>query len=116
MMPSTSAAYTTGAPDPDSSSNPFGGDQILANHTQRGPLYLRPSGSCEHVATFLTLTPIVRVARVPLHPRESFRVQTAAVGAGRRRGVRGRRGNRVRGRNETGARLLHDALQWLMCT
>ena len=68
------------------------------------------------MATFLTLTPIVRVARVPLHPRERFRVQTAAVGAGCRRGVRGRRGNRVRGRNETGARSFHDALQWLMCT
>ena len=68
------------------------------------------------MATFLTPNPIVRIARVPLHPREGFRVPTAAVGAGRRRGVRGRRGNRVRGRNETGARSFHDALQWLMCT
>jgi hypothetical protein len=43
----------------------------------QGPtLYLRPSGSCEHVATFLTPNPTVRIARVPLHPRERFRVQT----------------------------------------
>ena len=71
-----------------------------------------PSGSREHVATLVTLNPIVRVARVPLHPRERFRVRAAAVGAGRRRGMSGRRGNRVRGRNETGARSFHDALQW----
>jgi hypothetical protein len=83
---------------------------------QRGPLYLRPSGSRECVATTVTPNPIVRVARVPLHPRERFRVPTAAVGAGRRRGVNGRCGNRVREWNETGARPFHDALQWLMCS
>lgn len=81
---------------------------------QRGPLYLRPSGSREHVATLVTLNPIVRVARVPLHPRERFRVRTAAVGARRCRRVSGRRGNWVRGRNETEARSFHDALQWLV--
>ena len=68
------------------------------------------------MATLVTLNPIVRGAREPLHPRERFRVPTAAVGAGRRRGVSGRRGNPVRGRNETGARSFHDALQWLMCS
>ena len=68
------------------------------------------------MATCLTLNPIVRITRVPQHPRERFGVPTAAVGAGRSRGVRGRRGNRVRGWNETGARSFHDALQWLTCT
>ena len=67
------------------------------------------------MGTLITLNPIVRIARVPLHPRERFRVQTAAAGAGRRRSVRGRRGNRVRGRNETRVRSFHDALQWRMC-
>jgi hypothetical protein len=73
----------------------------------------RPSGNRERVATLGASDPIVGVARVSPHHGERFRVGTAAVGAGRRRDVNPLRGNR--GRNETGARVLHDALQWLMC-
>lgn len=73
----------------------------------------RPSGNRERVATLGASDPIVGVARVSPHHGQRFRVGTAAVGAGRRRDVNPLRGNR--GRNETGARVLHDALQWLMC-
>ena len=67
------------------------------------------------MATLVTLNPIVRVARVPLHHREQFRVRTEAAGARRRRGVSGLRRNRGYGRNETEVRSFHDALQWRMC-
>jgi hypothetical protein len=67
------------------------------------------------VATLVTLNPRVRVTRVPLHPREKFRVRTTAAGARRRRGVSGLRRNQGCGRNETGVRSFHDALQWRMC-
>jgi hypothetical protein len=67
------------------------------------------------VVTLVTPNPIVCVARVSPHHRERFRVRTGAARAWRRRGVNQLRWNRVHGRNETGARVLHDALQSRMC-
>jgi hypothetical protein len=67
------------------------------------------------MATLVTLNPIVRVARVPLHYRENFRLPTKAARARHRRRLSGLPRNRTGGRNETGVRSFHDALQWRMC-